>query len=108
MNEYTVERDTSTGAECWRKEGYIHREDGPAIIHDNGSMSWFKSGMRHREDGPAIVWNTPTTKKEQCYYLYDIELSEEFYNKITKGPVEDLPKYLGQGFDELIARRLSS
>jgi hypothetical protein len=38
------------------KEGEFHREDGPAIEHDNGNKEWFINGKYHREDGPACEW----------------------------------------------------
>ena len=38
----------------------LHREDGPAIIRQNGSMAWYINGKRHRIDGPAIIWEDDT------------------------------------------------
>ena len=35
-----------------------HREDGPAIIFNNGKKEWWINGKRHREDGPAIEFPT--------------------------------------------------
>lgn len=34
--------------------GYLHREDGPAIEYINGNKVWCINGQRHRENGPAI------------------------------------------------------
>ncbi len=39
----------------WHKDGVLHREDGPAVIHPDGSEEWFVDGMRHRTDGPAYT-----------------------------------------------------
>jgi len=36
--------------------GRYHREDGPALIHDDGRLEWFLNGIPHREDGPARLW----------------------------------------------------
>lgn len=36
-------------------EDQLHREDGPAIIFDNGSKHWYINGNPHRSDGPAII-----------------------------------------------------
>ena len=44
------------GHEYWCKNNRFHREDGPAIIHKDGSKFWYKEGQRHREDGPAAIW----------------------------------------------------
>ena len=43
-------------------EGLRHREDGPAIIHADGSEIWWVNGVKHREDGPAVV--CPDGRKE--------------------------------------------
>ena len=42
-----------------------HREDGPAIISNNGKKEWWINGKRHREDGPAVEW--PDGSK--CWYV---------------------------------------
>lgn len=44
------------GIKIWYINGFIHREDGPAIEYPNGTKKWYKYGMTHREDGPAIEW----------------------------------------------------
>jgi hypothetical protein len=38
----------------WRLNGILHRKDGPAQTHPDGSTKWFLNGVVHREDGPAI------------------------------------------------------
>ena len=42
------------GVKRYYEEGFLHREDYPAVEYDNGNKYWFKNGMRHRENGPAI------------------------------------------------------
>lgn len=42
--------------EYYNDQGQLHREDGPAIEHEQ-YKSWWVNGKRHREDGPAIIWN---------------------------------------------------
>ena len=39
----------------WYVEGKLHREDGPALIHNGGEKEWHLHGKLHRLDGPAIV-----------------------------------------------------
>lgn len=34
----------------------FHRENGPAIIWDDGKKEWYKDGMRHRDDGGAAIY----------------------------------------------------
>ena len=45
----------------WRKDGKLHREDGPAIEGSDGSKQWYKDGLRHREDGPALEFTDAST-----------------------------------------------
>jgi hypothetical protein len=40
------------------EQGYLHREDGPAIEFANGTKAWYLNGERHREDGPACEWKS--------------------------------------------------
>ena len=37
--------------------GQLHRDEGPAIIWDDGDLEWWQNGLRHREDGPAVEWH---------------------------------------------------
>lgn len=48
-----VERIKGVGTYYWLN-GRHHREDGPAIIMENGHKYWIVRGQYHREDGPAI------------------------------------------------------
>ena len=35
----------------------LHRRDGPAIEHYEGSKQWWVNGRRHRLDGPAFEYS---------------------------------------------------
>lgn len=35
---------------------YIERNDGPALIHYDGTKEWYQNNIRHRADGPAITY----------------------------------------------------
>ena len=67
------------GNQEWRKNGKLHREDGPAIIYAHGSQEWWVNGKLHREDGPAFILPDGT----QEWYLN---------GKIHR---EDGPAYIG-------------
>jgi len=41
------------GKRSWRRNGVLHREDGPAHRHHLGDF-WYYNGKLHREDGPAM------------------------------------------------------
>jgi len=42
------------GAKEWCKNGELHREDGPAVIHSNGDKEWWLDG--------AIIWSQKWNK----------------------------------------------
>ena len=44
------------GSKFWWLNGLKHREDGPAIEYSNGDKIWYFNGKYHRRDGPAIEW----------------------------------------------------
>jgi hypothetical protein len=43
------------GRTTWFRFGREHREDGPAVIRDDGGTEWFRDGDLHREDDPAVT-----------------------------------------------------
>lgn len=45
------------GTKVWCRNGFLHREDGPAIECTSGYKAWYQNGERHREDGPAITYS---------------------------------------------------
>lgn len=44
------------GTQEWWLDGYLHRTDGPAIIRPSGGQEWWLYAYRHRTDGPAVVY----------------------------------------------------
>lgn len=57
----------------WRRNGMLHREDGPALDKP-GSKEWYLYGQRHRSDGPAA------TGIEDEYWLCGTQVSEKEFN----------------------------
>lgn len=50
----------------WKnKDGFVHREDGPAVIETDGSLYYYDSGLLHRDNKPAII------KPNEAYYYYE-------------------------------------
>lgn len=52
------------GAEFYHNaEGYLHRENGPAIIFHkpNQTVLYLQNGIYHRIDGPAVITHFGTT-----------------------------------------------
>lgn len=39
----------------WYKDGLQHRDDGPAIESNDGSLEWRFNNMTHRINGPAYI-----------------------------------------------------
>jgi hypothetical protein len=85
------------------KKKQLHREDGPAVVHSNGTTEWYLNGLPHREDGPALFYfgNTSWFIKGELhredgpaieylngdsrYYLYGNYYSEEGWKEeVTK------------------------
>jgi hypothetical protein len=92
------------GNKYWYQNEVLHRTDGPAIEYSDGTKYWYQNGKRHRTDGPAVEWPNGT----KYWYLHGTELSEKLFLKMTQGPVEELPLYLGLGFDDYISERLKT
>ena len=51
--------------------GIVHREDGPAIISDQGLEVWCNNGDYHRLDGPAVIY--PSGHME--WYINDFQVT---------------------------------
>lgn len=71
------------GSKYWYKEGYHHREDGPAVESITGLKYWYKEGLLHRLDGPAIDRND---ESKEYYYegKFIIASSDEEYKRLLK------------------------
>ena len=95
---------TEGGTDKWHLHGKRHRTDGPAVIGADGSEFWYLHGKLHREDGPAAIGH----KGAKLWYLYGKELTEEEFRQVTNASDEELPMYLGRGYDEYIQKRLKS
>jgi len=80
---------------------------------DTSGVKWlFNSKGLHRTDGPAVIYPDGYLGKPSgaCdrWFINNTPLTEELFNTITQGSIEDLPKYLGMGFDTYISERLGS
>ena len=65
MQKYRVEVNDN-GSVRWYKHGTdkLHRIDGPAVEHADGTKCWFQNGKLHRTDGPAIEY----ADGDKCWY----------------------------------------
>lgn len=73
------------GEVCWKRRGVIHREDGPAIIHRDGAETWYFDNQVHREDGPAVT----TSDKIEKYFIHGRQYSKEDHKLLMKLKAEE-------------------
>jgi len=45
-----IKRTWARGGVDWLYKGRLHREDGPAIIYDDGTKEWFLDGQQLSEE----------------------------------------------------------
>ena len=50
----------SDGSKEWYLNGELHRDVDPAIECANGTKEWYLNGELHREDGPAVEYANGT------------------------------------------------
>jgi len=56
VSEQPIKHVNEDGRIEWRlPNGILHREDGPAVTHPDGSKFWYSSDKLHRIDGPAVI-----------------------------------------------------
>ena len=64
----------------WYVDGKIHRIDGPAVEHSDGSKYWFIDNKLHRLDDPAVE----LVDGSKYWYIYGINLTEEEFDFWSK------------------------
>lgn len=65
------------------KDGFSHREDGPAIITPNYIVYRF-NGKLHRTNGPAVEYkNLSVFPRDPIYYYHGKRVSENELNKLV-------------------------
>lgn len=74
-----VEHDD--GQEWWYLNGELHREGGPAIYWEGVIHEWYIRGKLHREDGPAIEYYLADGRKEEEWWINGVKLSRTAFNK---------------------------
>lgn len=71
------------------KDGFLHRQDGPAIEFPNKSCVWFLNGKRHNENGPAV--KEKNNYKEYHYnniWYFKVESDDEWVEKVRSLKLE--------------------
>lgn len=62
----------ANGSQEWWFNGKRHRVGGPAVIYTDGIEEWYHHGKRHRVDGPAMI----LSNESQYWYINDIRVDE--------------------------------
>jgi hypothetical protein len=65
------------GSKSWWLNGKHHRLDGPAIEYTDGSKSWWVEGELHRLDGPACEWGDGSKE----WWVEGKQMTEEKFNE---------------------------
>lgn len=58
----------------------LHRVDGPAIEHADGTRYWYVNGKRHRTDGPSTEYSNGT----KLWYIDDRPYGMNSFNKLIE------------------------
>jgi hypothetical protein len=81
-----ISRSARTGVhltESWKKNGILHREDGPAKIsrdRETGAVIrevWIRDNRLHRVDGPAVVSRDPISGrvKRRAWFINGVKIT---------------------------------
>lgn len=54
-DQVTVDRAGGQRTVSYRRDGILHRLDGPAVECSSGAQSWYLAGVLHRDGGPAVI-----------------------------------------------------
>ena len=68
------------GSKSWWQNGLLHRTDGPAIEYAEGEKMWHQNGRLHRMDGPAVE----RSDGNKAWYINGEELTEADFNQAVK------------------------
>ena len=77
----------------------LHRENGPAILWDSGTLVWYQHGKRHRMDGPA--WITRTRKHE--WYIRGHSVSHRVNEWLEENGVDTSKTFRFNALDDQTA-----
>ena len=70
-----LEIDEKGTRRYYNRDGYLHRDNGPAVIWADGTCAWFQNGLRHCANGPAVEWTDGT----KWWYLQGVRYAEPTY-----------------------------
>ena len=78
----------------------LHREDGPAVVYEDGTSYYYNDGKLHREDGPARVYSNGET----YYYVEGAFYTKKQFDRRTTGLLISLKRRLLVWFVRFLLR----
>jgi hypothetical protein len=61
--------ETTADRTVYRRNGLVHRDDGPAIDSPGRIQEWYEKDKLHRIGGPAVIyWNGPLFCGSRWFY----------------------------------------
>ena len=63
----------------------LHRKDGPAYIHKDGTEYWYLHGEMHRIDGPAVIYKDGRVE----WYLKNTRIKSAEHFKQVSGCTDE-------------------
>ena len=78
--KYRVEVDEYGNRRYYNSAGYLHRDEGPAVITRSGTKMWFQNGWLHRIGKPAVVY----PNGNGYWYLHGEEYTKSEYDAKLK------------------------
>ncbi|MBS7811637.1 hypothetical protein [Roseococcus pinisoli] len=85
------------GTQLWfDRNGELHRDDGPAAHHPNGSQEWWQRNKLHRVDGPAVIHSDGA----EWWWLWGQDITDKVHAWIGE---KGLPPWREWGDDEKVA-----
>jgi len=83
MDSESILTEDEYGNKYWtKKNGLLHRLDGPAIEWANGHKEWYKNGWIHRLGGPAV--EHVDGRKEWWIRNKSYKTKESYFNSLPK------------------------
>jgi len=83
MNKYYYKDGTTSSILDHSK--ILHREDGPAVKHTDGSKFWYFNNKLHRTDGPAVMrYNNWKEGYVEYFWIDNENYSKKKFNKLIE------------------------
>lgn len=93
VGERVIHQESGYHYVAWTLRGRLHRQDGPAVIYDDGNYEWYCHGQVHRDNGPAVKHDG----KHEWYQHDELHREDGPAVEIFNGPQAGLLQWMQQG-----------